>query len=363
MARFCMPRRVVAASLRSTGKVTLCARAPLRFAPSDRTGDLHGGAAKCSGRTTTFGLLRQTSGDHHVDRPHELSGSRFGRWARRCVVAFGAAVGAVQRFDPRRRRGGAPCEQGRRQLLGLGAWFRRHAAVHDRRLRRSCRRRRYRVGPHGDLPEQVTVLSSGTAALPVTFAEAPGATVTVRGGVNGFRINSRSFVTVRGFTVVDTTGHGINVTQSAHITIEDNNVSGSGTRALGATGRGISLATTTDSLVRRNVTPRQLRRRHLPGPGLDRKRRLRQQELPERPGYVRAAAGIDVRGASSRVTSNAVFDNEDSGINIWDGANGSLVSTTSPIATVITGSTTRDRTTPGSGPTPSTGRSTRASRS
>ena len=36
-------------------------------------------------------------------------------------------------------------------------------------------------------------------------------------------------------------------------------------------------------------------------------------------GYARAAVGIDVRGATNRVNANVVFDNEDSGINIWDG--------------------------------------------
>ena len=35
--------------------------------------------------------------------------------------------------------------------------------------------------------------------------------------------------------------------------------------------------------------------------------------------------GIDVRGASNDVSRNVTFDNEDSGINIWDGAHGSYV--------------------------------------
>ena len=149
--------------------------------------------------------------------------------------------------------------------------------------------------------------------------------MTVRGGVNGFRINSRSFVTVRGFTVVDTTGHGINVTQSAHITIEDNNVSGSGTRALGATGRGISLATTTDSLVRRNVTHDNSDAGIFLGLGSTGNVVSGNRSSRNARGYVRAAVGIDVRGASSQVSSNVVFDNEDSGINIWDGATNSRV--------------------------------------
>ena len=147
--------------------------------------------------------------------------------------------------------------------------------------------------------------------------------MTVRGGVNGFRINSRSFVTVRGFTVVDTTGHGINVTQSAHITIEDNNVSGSGEQALGATGRGISLATTTDSLVRRNVTHDNSDAGIFLGLGSTGNVVSGNRSSRNARGYVRAAVGIDVRGASSQVSSNLVFDNEDSGINIWDGATNS----------------------------------------
>ena len=42
-------------------------------------------------------------------------------------------------------------------------------------------------------------------------------------------------------------------------------------------------------------------------------------------GYARAAVGIDVRGATNRVNANLSFDNEDSGINIWSGATGCVV--------------------------------------
>ena len=256
----------------------------------------------------------------------DRSRSRSGQWAQRCVVAFGAAVAVL--FSASIPAGAATVRHVNKAaancsdsgpgtagtpLCTIGAAAGR-AVAGDTVLVHT-----------GTYAEQVTVLSSGTAALPITFAEAPGATVTVRGGVNGFRINSRSFVTVRGFTVVDTTGHGINVTQSAHITIEDNNVSGSGTRALGATGRGISLATTTDSLVRRNVTHDNSDAGIFLGLGSTGNVVSGNRSSRNARGYVRAAVGIDVRGASSQVSSNVVFDNEDSGINIWDGAANSRV--------------------------------------
>ena len=254
------------------------------------------------------------------------SGSRSGRWALRCVVAVGAAVavlftasvpagaatvrhvnkGAANCSDSGPGTGGTP-------LCTIGAAAGR-AVAGDTVLVHT-----------GTYAEQVNVVSSGTAALPITFAEAPGATVTVRGGVNGFRISSRSWIEVRGFTVVDTTGHGINVTKSTHITIEDNNVSGAGEQTLGATGRGISLATTTNSFVRRNVTHDNSDAGIFLGLGSTGNVVSGNRSSRNARGFARAAVGIDVRGASTQVSSNLVFDNEDSGINIWDGAANSLV--------------------------------------
>ena len=296
----------------------------------------------------------------------DRSRSRSGQWARRCAVAFGTALAVLFSVSVPAgaatvlhvNKAAANCSDtgpgtAGTPLCTIGAAAGR-AVAGDTVLVHS-----------GTYAEQVTVPSSGTAALPITFAEAPGATVTVAGRRERVPDQLQELVIVRGFTVVDTTGHGINVTKSAHIMIEDNEVSGAGKPALRRDGPG-HLARDHDRLDRAaQRRPRQLRRGHLPRrwarPGTSSPSNTSSDNAR---GYVRAAAGIDVRGASSQVNSNVTFDNEDSGINIWDGADGSRRHrTTSATATVTTGSTTRDRTTPGSCPTPSTGRRTPASRS
>jgi parallel beta-helix repeat protein len=192
----------------------------------------------------------------------------------------------------------------------------------------------------GTYAEQVTVTSSGTQALPITFAEAPGSTVTITGPVgcgppssaapcNGFRINSKSYITVRGFTIADTAGHGINVTKSSNITIEGNEVFGAGEPVLATpavVARGISLATTTNSIVQTNNVHDNSDSGIFLGAAANGNQILSNSSSNNARGYTRAAAGIDVRGAlNTVVNANLVFENEDSGINIWEGAHDAIV--------------------------------------
>src|SRR5688572_15541517 len=53
----------------------------------------------------------------------------------------------------------------------------------------------------GTYSGQVSVNRSGAAGLPIVFRAANGASVTVRGGTNGFRVASESWITIRGFNV------------------------------------------------------------------------------------------------------------------------------------------------------------------
>ena len=54
-----------------------------------------------------------------------------------------------------------------------------------------------------------TVAQSGTSSAPIVFQNAPGATVTVTGGTNGFKVSSKSWITIKGFTVTQSTRSGI----------------------------------------------------------------------------------------------------------------------------------------------------------
>src|SRR3954447_502990 len=62
----------------------------------------------------------------------------------------------------------------------------------------------------------VSVANSGTAGSPITFQPAPGAAVTVTGGLYGFVLSGRQYVTVHGFTVTGTTSYGIYASSSSN---------------------------------------------------------------------------------------------------------------------------------------------------
>ena len=178
----------------------------------------------------------------------------------------------------------------------------------------------------GVYSEEVDVPRSGTAANPIVIAAVGGASVTVRGQDHGFQLSSRSWVTIRGFRIVDTLDHGIDVSGGSHLRIEGNEVAGAGRPVDGATGRGISLSSTTNSIVERNHVHGNSDAGIFIGTGATGNYVARNTTSDNARGFTRAAAGIDVRGPSTTVTRNITFDNEDSGINIWNGANGSLVS-------------------------------------
>ena len=265
-------------------------------------------------------------------------GSRSGRWARRGAVAFGTALAVL--FSVSVPAGAATVihvDQANASCSDTGPGTEATPLCHI-----SAGAGRAVAGDtvlvhSGTYAEQVTVTSSGTQALPITFAEAPGSTVTITGPAgcgpptstapcNGFRINSKSWIVVRGFTVADTVGHGINVTKSTHILIEGNEVSGAGEPALGTVFRGISLATTTDSIVQGNNVHDNSDSGIFLGAGANGNQILNNSSSENARGYTRAAVGIDVRGAlNTVVNANLTFGNEDSGINIWEGSHDAIV--------------------------------------
>jgi parallel beta-helix repeat protein len=78
----------------------------------------------------------------------------------------------------------------------------------------------------GTYPELVTVSNSGTAGSPIVFTAAPGASVTVSGQANGFKLSGKSYVTIQGFTVANTTSYGFYVSSSSsNVTVSGNTVS------------------------------------------------------------------------------------------------------------------------------------------
>ena len=178
----------------------------------------------------------------------------------------------------------------------------------------------------GTYPESVSVRSSGTAKAGITFTAAPGATVTIRGGTDGFYLSDKSWITINGFDIINTTGYGLAVNRSSHITLSNNHVSFSGQPASGFTKYGIRLNAVTDSLVSHNTVDHNTNA----GIGLvsDSTGNLVVGNVSFRnaQGYQRAAAGIHLYDApGNTVAANISHDNEDSGINIYPGSTGCLV--------------------------------------
>jgi parallel beta-helix repeat protein len=180
----------------------------------------------------------------------------------------------------------------------------------------------------GTYAEQVTPSRSGSAGLPISFVAGSGGPVVVTGTATGygFKLSSRSWITVDGFTVVGTTGHGISATSGNHLTITDNNVSQAGDPVSGYTKRGIYLSAVTDSVVSGNTTHHNTEAGIYLDATSARDTVSGNRSYRNARGYTRAAPGIDVRGDDNVITRNITYDNEDTGLQFYNGAARNVVS-------------------------------------
>jgi len=179
----------------------------------------------------------------------------------------------------------------------------------------------------GNYPEKVSV-KSGTADAAVVYTAAPGATVTVGSGqVSGFVASGKSWVTINGFVVTQTTGNGIDLSSgSSNLTVSNNNVSYSGQPASGLVKYGIRVSGVTDSVIKGNTV------HHNTDSGIAvvgssaRVQVLNNNTYQNARGYQRAAAGIRVADATDNtIAGNITHDNEDSGVESYPGATNTLI--------------------------------------
>ena len=169
-----------------------------------------------------------------------------------------------------------------------------------------------------------TVGHSGAAGAPIVFHPASGAAVTVQGGMNAFRVNGKSYITIEGFTITGTTSYGIAALTSTNITIDSNTVTHSGTAGAPTTvAYGIYLQTVSDSVVSNNQVDSNSNSGIFLGNGTTRVT-VRGNEASLNASYsststlvARQATGIDVIGPNNTVIDNIVHDNEDSGIQVY----------------------------------------------
>ena len=179
----------------------------------------------------------------------------------------------------------------------------------------------------GTYAEQVSPARSGTAGSPITFLAGTGGQVVVTGGAtgSGFKLSSRSWITVAGFTVKGSPGNGINLTTGSHLTITGNDVSGSGQPVSGYTKRGIYLSAITDSDVSGNVTHGNTEAGIYLDASSVRNTISANSSYGNARGYTRAAPGIDVRGDDNTIVQNVTFANEDTGLQFYTGAQRNVV--------------------------------------
>ncbi len=178
----------------------------------------------------------------------------------------------------------------------------------------------------GTYRENVTPANSGTSGAAIVFMAAAGASVTVTGQTSGFTLSSRSWITVQGFNVTQTTGDGISVSSASHVTITGNHTSYCGQPVSGKTAHGIRLSGTTDSLVSGNTVDHNTDHGIYLSSASTRVTVDRNQLFANAQGFQRAAAGIDSYGSTANTFSNNVsHDNEDSGIDFRGSANNNLV--------------------------------------
>ena len=178
----------------------------------------------------------------------------------------------------------------------------------------------------GTYPERVAVSGSGFANAPITFAAAPGATVTVTGQANGFYISGKNWITVSGFTVTNTSDYGLYVSSgSSHITLANNHVSNSGDTAPGKTKSGIYFSNVSDSLIVGNTADHNSSYGIYLTSGSTRNVVDGNTSFSNAMGYQRAASGIRLYSSpANTISNNLSHDNEDSGIEFDTNADDNL---------------------------------------
>jgi parallel beta-helix repeat protein len=189
----------------------------------------------------------------------------------------------------------------------------------------------------GTYAEDVTPAHSGMAGSPIIFTAAPGAHVVITGtptGSDGFSISGKRYITIKGFTISGTAGHGISASSGcSFLRIIGNHITGAGRSTNPRTiKRAISLATATHSLIENNVLDHNTSSGVYLAVGSDDNTVNHNIISFNASGYTdpsgayhRLAPGIDVRGDANDISNNISHDNDDSGIQVVHGASQNIV--------------------------------------
>jgi len=183
----------------------------------------------------------------------------------------------------------------------------------------------------GSYAETVTVPKSGSAGLPITYSAEAGVIVTGNGNTSSggaFRITSRSYVTIDGFTVTGTADYGLYVWGSDHITLSNNHVSYSGQPLKGSTRVGIYLNSIADSTITGNTTDHNSQDGIRLASGAVNNTVSNNISFANAEQWQRNATGIQVYGSTSSnntIIHNITYANEDSGMQNYSGAHNNIL--------------------------------------
>ena len=189
----------------------------------------------------------------------------------------------------------------------------------------------------GTYAEDVMPAHSGLAGSPIRFTAAPGALVKVTGkatGSNGFSISAKSYITIKGFTISGTARYGISATAGcSFLRIIGNHITGAGrSTSPGTIKHAINLAAASHSLIQNNVLEHNTSSGiYLAADSYDNTVdhnivSFNASGYTDPSGaYHRLAPGIDIRGSANIISNNISHDNDDSGIQLVQGATRNVV--------------------------------------
>jgi parallel beta-helix repeat protein len=181
----------------------------------------------------------------------------------------------------------------------------------------------------GSYAETVKPLYTGGAGMPLSFLASKGVTVTGEAGNttsgNAFRMTSKGYIIIDGFTITGTADYGIYAASSNHITISNNQVSNSG--AAPNYRSGIYVTSTTDSTVSGNTSD------HNTGDGIRLNKGSNNNWVEKNVvfgnalGTVSQATGINLLANSNYnwIIRNTAYANEDTGLNFYTGSSHNMV--------------------------------------
>jgi parallel beta-helix repeat protein len=173
----------------------------------------------------------------------------------------------------------------------------------------------------GTYTEKVVPAHVGSAGSPITFSAAPGVSVT--GDLSdpdtnsAFRLITKSYITVDGFTVTGTTQEGIYVLGSNNIIISNNHVRNSGSPTNPNQKSGIFFSGTTDSVINHNTTDHNSYN-GIMVTGLSSTITVSNNTSYANSTQTSLANGIMVNSSSNNtIIHNVTYANEDSGIGFY----------------------------------------------